>query len=205
MQNHVNEIRSLVSFDCWYHCPGEDNPADMPSRGIDLSLLISSTLWLMGPNKICDPEFEPQCPDPRLPPEKCLSEMRVKDRLACSNLLTQGLHQGGAIIDCERFSTLRKLLKVTTYVMKFVSLLKSKVRKSDPVTRTITAVDVENAELFWVRLSHRMNGLEFGNSNLDWTVVMMVSGDAREGYTMLIFLKLEDIQSYLTEDITSLC
>ena len=89
--------------------------------------------------------------------------------------------------------------------MKFVSLLKSKVRKSDPVTRTITAVDVENAELFWVRLSHRMNGLEFGNSNLDWTVVMMVSGDAREGYTMLIFLKLEDIQSYLTEDITSLC
>ena len=51
---------------------------------------------------------------------------------------------------------LRRLLKVTAYVMKFVSLLKSKVRKSDPVTRTITAVDVENAELFWVRLSQGM-------------------------------------------------
>ena len=156
VQNRVIEIRSLVSFDCWYHCPGEDNPADIPSRGIDLSLLISSTLWLMGPTWICDPEFEPQCPDPRLPPDECLSEMRVKDRLACSNLLIQGSHQGGAIIDCERFSTLRRLLKVTAYVMKFVSLLKSKVRKSDPVTRTITAVDVENAELFWVRLSQGM-------------------------------------------------
>ena len=45
---------------------------------------------------------------------------------------------------------------MTAYVMKFVALLKSKVRRSDIVTRTITAVDVENAELFWVRLSQGM-------------------------------------------------
>ena len=130
----------------------------------------------------------------------------MKDRLACSNLLIQGSHQGGAIIDCERFSTLRRLLKVTAYVMKFVSLLKSKVRKSDPVTRTITAADVENAELFWIRLSQGMLtederfgiwqqqlGLYSGNDGV-WRC---------QG--RLIFLKLEDIQSYLTKDITSLC
>ena len=97
------KLEALYPLTAGTICPGEDNPADIPSLGIDLSLLISSTLWLMGPTWICDPEFEPQCPDPRLPPDECLSEMRVKDWLACSNLLILGSHQVGAIIDCERF------------------------------------------------------------------------------------------------------
>ena len=50
IQNRVNEIRTLVSSDCWYHCPGEHNPADIPSRGVDLSQLVDSALWMTGPD-----------------------------------------------------------------------------------------------------------------------------------------------------------
>lgn len=45
VQNRVNEIRRNVPPDCWSHCPGKSNPADLPSRG--LSTLESSVneLW----------------------------------------------------------------------------------------------------------------------------------------------------------------
>ena len=34
VQKCVNEVRSLIPIECWSHCPGRDNPADVPSRGL---------------------------------------------------------------------------------------------------------------------------------------------------------------------------
>ena len=34
VENSVVEIRSLVPPDCWQHCPGMENPADIPLRGL---------------------------------------------------------------------------------------------------------------------------------------------------------------------------
>ena len=37
VENCVIEIRQLVPLECWKHCPGEINPTDLPSRGVELS------------------------------------------------------------------------------------------------------------------------------------------------------------------------
>ena len=48
VQNRVVEIRKLLPVDCWNHCPGAENPADLPSHGADVSELVSSSVWMYG-------------------------------------------------------------------------------------------------------------------------------------------------------------
>ena len=150
VQNRVNEVRSLVPIDSWYHCPGEQNPADLPSRGAHMLQLIDNTLWINGPSWISDPGFEPQSSDLHSVPDECFKEIRVKDHPAFS-FLTQTTSQVEAILNCEHFSTLGRLLKVTAYVMKFVSVLKTKIKGT-----SVTAEDIEGAEMYWVQVSQKM-------------------------------------------------
>lgn len=48
VQNRVEEIRRLVPSQCWKHFPGNDNPADIPSRGLSPAGLSISELWRSG-------------------------------------------------------------------------------------------------------------------------------------------------------------
>ena len=144
-------VRSLVPSGYWYHCPGEQNPADLPSRGVNSSQLIDSTLWMIGPTWISDPEFELQCPDLHPVPDECFIETRVKNHPALSSLLTHDTCQGEAILNCEQFSTLGQLLKVTAHVMNFISILKSKVKGS-----LQTEEDIGRAEIYWFKESQKM-------------------------------------------------
>ena len=59
--------------------------------------------------------------------------------------------QGEAILNCEHFSTLGQLLKVTAHVMKFVSILKTKVKSA-----SLMAADFDGAEMYLVRVSQEM-------------------------------------------------
>ena len=45
VENRVTEIRRLAPAVWWQHCPGADNPADMPSRGMDPLQLVNNPLW----------------------------------------------------------------------------------------------------------------------------------------------------------------
>ncbi|CAL8130362.1 unnamed protein product [Orchesella dallaii] len=48
VQRRVEEIKQLSKIDDWRHIPGEDNPADLPSRGGSLRKIIQSR-WLEVP------------------------------------------------------------------------------------------------------------------------------------------------------------
>ena len=42
VENRIKEIRSCVPPSSWNHCPGTENPADIPSRGTSASRLSES-------------------------------------------------------------------------------------------------------------------------------------------------------------------
>ena len=46
VQNRVNAIKKLIPVESWRHCPGHDNPADLPSRGMSSLQLLKEPSWL---------------------------------------------------------------------------------------------------------------------------------------------------------------
>ena len=125
VENRVREIHSLVAEKCWYHCAGNVNPADLPSRGADLSELGTCIpeSWLTLPPGLCEPEHETSeigsCSS-----EASAMELKIGSRPTSQNthsLVVQELCQFDSVIRCEDFSTLRRLFRVTAYVQKFVA------------------------------------------------------------------------------------
>jgi len=82
VQHRVDEIRKLVPEECWNHCPGADNPADLLSRDVDSRELETSVLWWNGPKWLTSFEgLENRKEIAEEPvPEACLVEMTAKDR-----------------------------------------------------------------------------------------------------------------------------
>ena len=53
IQNRIAEIRDNLPDIKWQHSHGELNPADLPSRGLDLCKSGNLSKWLNGPDFLC--------------------------------------------------------------------------------------------------------------------------------------------------------
>ena len=98
--------------------------------------LSVSKLWRNGPDWLKNTiDSEPL---PEEVPQSCAAEMKTR---AVNNLLTTQSCSIGHIIDCERFSTVHKLIRVSAYVLKFVSMLRRKTQSPE-----LTVPDLAEAE-----------------------------------------------------------
>ena len=157
VDNRVTEIRRLVPVECWMHCPGKENPADLPSRGVSVGELMNSHLWFNSPSWLLDGTTLTHSFEEDSVPEECIAEMKVSYRLqhqATHVLLTT--ENVSTIVNCENFSSLTRLLRVTGYVLKFIDVLKAKTTKSeDTPSMNLSAKDISVAEAFWIKSSQR--------------------------------------------------
>ena len=81
VENRVREIRQNVPPESWGHCPGVENPADLPSRGMKAEALKQSEIWWNGPpwlvkGRALWPEFASTTE----PPSAFFGEMRANAR-----------------------------------------------------------------------------------------------------------------------------
>ena len=58
VQSRIDEIRHLSCQYSWRRCPGEFNPADLPSRGTGAGELVKAQLWWKGPGFLTNQEGE---------------------------------------------------------------------------------------------------------------------------------------------------
>ena len=132
VQTRVQEILSVSERSQWNFCPGNINPADLPSRGMKAEDLKESTLWWNGPEFLSqDSSAWPTVQSPSPLNDNALSEMLRRPTTVTHVLLNIELKPFvniGKIINIERFSNKRRLLRVTAYVIKFISHLKSSVQ-----------------------------------------------------------------------------
>ena len=145
VQNRVVEIRKLVTPCQWKHCPGEFNPADLPSRGIPPSELSKNDMWLNGPDWLL--HKEPEENDPSQIPQECLTELTRKERQAVGGLLTAENSGIAQVMNIDEYSSLTHLLSVTAQVLKFIERLR---RPQESITMVSL---VSHAETLWIQES----------------------------------------------------
>ena len=128
------EIRSLVSPTSWSYCPTDENPADLPSRGMNVSELASSDKWWNGPSFLTSTEDQwPQKPDANSIEDSMVHAIEAeckKEATTTANLVT---NLNTSLSDCfglERFTSSKKLFRVTAYVRRFISRLKGNGRNN---------------------------------------------------------------------------
>ena len=151
VQNRVLEIRELVPAASWRHCRGSQNPADIPSRSVSPSELQEKLeLRLHGPTMLLSSE------DAMGVAEEYLTEMKRGDQEKLTSTLLSS-NDTNTIVPYEDYSSLRSLLRVTAYVLKFIRLVrKSKDPNSDQSCLTsciLTTEDVSAALVYWLKVS----------------------------------------------------
>ena len=158
VRNRVSEIRKLSDRERWLFCPGQVNPADMPSRGIYGKNLATNLFWWEGPEflKLDQSEW------PRAPTEAELREndTALKEKVKHEPTITHAMLarekevpiQVNKILDLSRFSSKGKLLRSMAWVLRFVDNVKCKVNCKDTNTNNQVSIDeLERAENIMIR------------------------------------------------------
>ena len=91
VENRVIEIRSWVQTECWSHCPGVDNPADIPPRGMTATQLKNNRVWFHGPSWLVEienkwPTGNPQTSYPTFSRMQWRNESRARENIRYSQL-----------------------------------------------------------------------------------------------------------------------
>ena len=158
IEHRVSEIHRLSDSQLWRHCPGNLNPADIPSRGMNGEKLAACDLWWKGPEFLH--QHEDQWPNMCSIPASDITnaELIKKPTVTTHILLNTGCNKIkfpmlDEIIDCTQYSKLDKLLGVTAYVLRFVNILRRNNRNqgSNHDRRQLTVEEIDNAEKLWIR------------------------------------------------------
>ena len=110
VQNRVEKIRANVPGVKWIHYPGKQNPADIPSRGLDISEKHNREIWLNGPSFLSKECATPDTDGITTPVGEIEGGSKAEATPEICMLTNPELSHGiGNVIDITRFSNLRKL------------------------------------------------------------------------------------------------
>ena len=133
VRNQVNQIRKLTSVECWQHCLGDVNPADLPTRGISGVDFINDELWWEGPAFL--KQEAPMRPASDISSNEidCETDEVVKRELAKTNQgvthsLLNKVNNDLNFINFNRFSSKSELIRTTT-LPRLRELIKKYLRR----------------------------------------------------------------------------
>lgn len=143
--NRVADVQSQLPNGKWKHVPTGDNPADCASRGLLGSELRDHGLWWHGPAWLKHPSEEWPQADLGLSIHAPLEEKSVA---------LQASHPQDNFDLASRFATWPKLIRVTAYVLRFVSLCrraKGEPQSIESPGSALAAGEVCAAKTFWIK------------------------------------------------------
>jgi hypothetical protein len=107
-----NRLRAIKDYPV-AHVVSEENPADVASRGLIPSELLHSKLWFEGPSWLTNPEATWPTPLVSYQPSA-----DAEDDWPIQQQLVAAADPEPTLIDFERFSDWKRLLRITVYVIR---------------------------------------------------------------------------------------
>ena len=124
----------MSGVEAWRLVPGECNPADIGTRERDFVHLKNNHLFWFGPSILLSNGSS--LPKPKESSTEAINEIQilgfystVNNNVSNSDIYNENL------IDIERFISLEKLLKATSFVILFKNNLIVKVKKNQALTK----------------------------------------------------------------------
>lgn len=149
VRQRVNEILRITRKEDWAHCPGEQNPADVGSRGELASGLKENKLWWRGPAWLSGPKEEwpvaQICETPQSIDEEkkmTVTVTGVTSKFGISN-----------VIEINAFSRLGRLLRVTAWVRRFLFNLQCIRNDTEKREGMLCGSEIAEAERIWIKSS----------------------------------------------------
>ena len=129
----MKKIRELTNEYQWRHCPGELNPANLPSRGCSGHELAKNEIWWNGPPFLKSQEEQlPKDPQPTSKDRDHADVEMTKHPRSLTHSLSGISHSADNVVDIEKiigylnYSTRNKLLRVTARVLRFLKRTRKK-------------------------------------------------------------------------------
>ena len=147
----VSEIQDSTDPAQWRHVPGEFNIADRLSRGTEVNMLMGE--WQHGP------EFLQEAEEmwPKSSPREADEKDAKKEQRKVLNVQGNQTEPQVPIIECKRYSSWKRLLRVTAYVLRFVRKMKSKSQSAmkdgnlKNSEESLTNQELQLAEEYWIK------------------------------------------------------
>lgn len=136
--NRITLIQEIAPAEHWTHIRSKENPADCASRGLFPMDLCSYDLWWHGPKTLLEPRETWKTNSViKKDPEKH-EEMKTQHKF-CFTINIE-------FIDniASRFSSLEKLLRVTSYCLRFKRRIHSEA--------LVTTAELEEARKTWIKI-----------------------------------------------------
>ena len=152
VKNKVVEVQELISYKVWRYIPSSKNTAaDLISKGCnhgDLKTIIEGPITLRVPEK----EW-PKSPVGLNDGDGAFTvELKSKEYVMAVANVNQP-----EVIDITRYSSWKKLLRITTYVLRFVKVMKKKKEELIDQNKVYSpdVDEMKSSEEFWIKYAQK--------------------------------------------------
>ena len=149
IENRVTEIRKRSIIENWDYCKTMENPSDLITRK-EIIDLDNNKLWWEGPIFLKEHDiFE----DKDVTEMDITEEKRENTFVCLSDIKNQvDLNEVSNISKC---SNLKKLVKITSWVLRFVNNIKKKIKKSEVCLTDLRADELKTAEEYLIKSNQK--------------------------------------------------
>jgi hypothetical protein len=194
VEHRVVAIRKVIDRGRWNFVKGELNPADIPTRVSSNLIECFSGCWFGGPSMLLSHESLEQVISTNCTNDESLlgrvdvehsSEILGTTSPDVSNLTAQTNTEDSetrslsSVINCKRFSSLKKLIVTTGYVLRFIKNLRKRIKKQENLITNdmLTLAEFNEALELWIKDEQRLLKKQDNYGNIRSSLQLFESED----------------------------